>query len=595
MKNKHVSRSCVGQTISFENNAFPGTAGVPPARNELRARRPRSQGYTLRSVAAVAIMVTFSSAAETKPSVSAERLLSRTTVLASDEFEGRAPGSPGGEKTVEYLTAEFKKLGLQPGNPNGTYIQDVPLVGITSKPRLTVNTGGNAMPLTHINDYVGFSSRVTPHVGGKDSDMVFVGYGVVAPEFDWDDYKGVDVRGKTLVMLINDPPVANPATGQLDPKTFGGSAMTYYGRWTYKYEIAAQKGAAACLIVHETVPAAYPFGVVVSSWTRENFEIRRPDGNAGHIALSGWLTLDAAKKLFAAGGKDYDALKKTAAMRDFRPVPLGAKATFAVENTLRNVESRNVMALLPGADAKLKDEYVIYNAHWDHLGRDDRLKGDQIFNGAADNAAGVAVLLELAHAMKALPSARQPKRSVLFLAVTAEEKGLLGSRYYAQNPLYPLDRTLAVINMDGANQFGPTSDLEVIGFGASTIDDVGIAVAREQGRTVRADSHPERGSYYRSDHFEFAKVGVPAFYPKSGKRFIGQPADFGEKKIAEYIAKDYHQVSDEVKPDWTFEGAAQDTEFLLLTGLRIANASTWPEWKSGNEFKARRDAMLKKR
>jgi Zn-dependent M28 family amino/carboxypeptidase len=259
------------------------------------------------------------------------------------------------------------------------------------------------------------------------------------------------------------------------------------------------------------------------------------------------------------------------------------------------VESRNVIALLPGSDPKLRSEYVIYNAHWDHLGRDDRLKGDQIYNGAADNAAGVAVLLEIAQAMKALPPNRQPKRSVLFLAVTAEEKGLLGSRYYAQNPLYPLDRTLAAINMDGANPFGRTRDLEIIGFGASTIDDIGVAVANEQGRTTRADSHPERGSYYRSDHFEFAKVGVPAYYPKSGREFIGQPADFADKKVAEYIAKDYHQVSDEVKPDWTFEGAAQDTEFLLETGLRIANGTQWPEWKPGNEFKARRDAMLKKK
>jgi Zn-dependent M28 family amino/carboxypeptidase len=273
-------------------------------------------------------------------------------------------------------------------------------------------------------------------------------------------------------------------------------------------------------------------------------------------------------------------------------VPLGAKASFTIENTLRNVDSRNAVALLPGSDAKLRNEYLIYNAHWDHLGRDERLKGDQIFNGAADNAAGVAVLLELARAMKALPETQQPKRSVLFLAVTAEEKGLLGSRYYAQNPLYPLNRTVGVINMDGANQFGRTSDIEVIGFGASTIDDVALTVAKEQARTVRPDSHPERGSYYRSDHFEFAKVGVPAFYPKAGNQFIGQAADFGEKKVTEYITKDYHQVSDEVKPDWTFEGAAQDSDFLLQLGLRIANARTWPEWKPGNEFKARRDAML---
>jgi Zn-dependent M28 family amino/carboxypeptidase len=416
---------------------------------------------------------------------------------------------------------------------------------------------------------------------------------VVAPEFGWDDYKGVVVRGKTVVMLVNDPPVMDPKTGRLDPKVFGGPAMTYYGRWTYKYEIAAQKGAAACLIVHETGPAAYPLGVVVTSWSRENFEIRSPDKNAGHLALSGWFTLDAAKKLITAGGNDFEALKKSAVTRAFRPVPLGAKASFVVENSLREVASRNVAALLPGSDAKLRNEYLIYNAHWDHLGRDERLKGDQIYNGAADNAAGVAVLLELAQAMKALPPTQQPKRSVLFLSVTAEEKGLLGSRYYALNPLYPLNRTVAVINMDGANQFGRTSDMEVIGFGASTIDDVGAAVANEQGRTVRADSHPERGSFYRSDHFEFAKVGVPAYYPKSGRQFIGQPEDFAEKKVAEYIAKDYHQVSDEVKPDWPFEGAAQDTEFLLRVGLRIANAGTWPEWKPGNEFKARRDAMLK--
>jgi Zn-dependent M28 family amino/carboxypeptidase len=534
-------------------------------------------------------------AAEPKPAISAASLLARTKVLASDEFEGRGPGTAGEEKTVKYIESEFKKLGLQPGNPNGTYIQDVPLVGIQSKPTLAFDVGGKSLPMENINDFVGFSSRVTPHIEGKDTDVVFVGYGVVAPEFGWDDYKGVDVRGKTVVMLINDPPVVDPKTGQLDPKVFGGKAMTYYGRWTYKYEIAAEKGAAACLIVHETAPAAYPFAVVVSSWTRENFEIRTPDKNASHIALSGWLTLDATKKLFTACGKDFDALKKQAVTREFHPVPLGAKASFAVDNTLREVASRNVLALLPGHDPKLRNEYLIYNAHWDHLGRDPKLKGDQIYNGAADNAAGVAVLLELAQAMKALPPAQQPKRSVLFLAVTAEEKGLLGSRYYAENPLYPLDHTLAVINMDGANQFGRTSDLEVIGFGATTIDDLGIAVSKAQGRELKPDSHPERGGYYRSDHFEFAKVGVPGFYMKAGKQFIGQSADYGEKKVNAYIANDYHQPSDEVKPDWTFEGAAQDTEFLFQVGLRIANGDQWPEWRPGNEFKAKRDAMLQRR
>ncbi|HEX2853814.1 MAG TPA: M28 family metallopeptidase [Opitutaceae bacterium] len=525
--------------------------------------------------------------------ISAASILARTKILSSDAFEGRGPGSPAEEKTVGYLIEEFKRLGLEPGNPNGTYFQEVPLVGITSRPTLSFNAGGTLVPMTPINDYVGPTSRVTPHLEVKDSDVVFVGYGIVAPEFGWDDFKGVDVRGKTIVVLVNDPPVVDSATGKLDPKIFGGAAMTYYGRWTYKYEIAAERGAAACLIVHETGPAAYPFAVVINSRSRENFEIRSPDGNAGHVAMEGWLTLDATKRLFAASGKDFDALKRDALRRDFQPVALGARASFTIDSELRNVDSKNVVVKLPGTDPKRRDEHVIYTAHWDHLGRDPKLSGDQIYNGAADNAAGVAVLLELAQAFKALPASQQPKRSVLFLSVTAEEKGLLGSRYYAQNPLHPLSRTLAAINMDGANQFGRTSDMATIGFGASTLDDIGSAVAKSQGRDMHAEEHPERGSYYRSDHFEFAKVGVPAYYPKSGKRFVGKLADFGEKLVEDYIANHYHKVSDEVRPDWTFEGAAQDTEFLLQVGLRVADGDTWPEWKPGNEFKARRDAMMK--
>jgi Zn-dependent M28 family amino/carboxypeptidase len=525
--------------------------------------------------------------------ISAARILARTKVLASDEFEGRAPGSAGEDKTVAYLIDEFKSLGLQPGNPDGTYIQNVPLAGITSSPTLTFTIGGRPLPLENINEFVGSTSRVTPHVEATDTDVVFVGYGVVAPEYNWDDYKGVDVRGKTVIMLVNDPPVVDPATGRLDPKVFGGEAMTYYGRWMYKYEIAAAKGAAACLIVHETGPAAYPFAVIIGSRSRENFELSTPDRNAGHVGMEGWLTLDAARKLFTAAGKDYDALKATAARRDFAPVALGAKASFTIDSTLREVASRNVAALLPGSDPMLRHEYVVYTAHWDHLGRDNRLKGDQIYNGAADNAGGVAVLLEIAQACQTLPAAERPKRSVLFLSVTAEEKGLLGSRYYAANPLYPLNSTLADINMDCVNQFGRTSDLRMIGYGASTLDDIGSVVAAAQGRTILPDAHPERGSYYRSDHFEFAKAGVPSYYPQSGMLFIGHPADYGEKLINDYIANDYHKVTDEVKPSWTFEGAAQDTEFLLQVGLRVANGDTWPEWKPGNEFKSRRDAMLR--
>ena len=552
---------------------------------------------------ALAAALTFTAAADLSaealakagpaPAISSANILAHVKVLASDEFEGRAPGSPGEEKTVAYLIGQFKHLGLAPGNPDGTFVQNVPLVGITSTPTLSFVHDGVTIPMENINEFVGPSSRLVPHVAAKDTDVVFVGYGVVAPEFGWDDYKGVDVRGKTVVMLINDPPVAG-ADGQLDPKVFGGKAMTYYGRWTYKYEIAAAKGAAACLIVHETGPAAYPFAVITGSRARENFEIGAADKNAGHVAMEGWLTLDAARKLFTGCGLDYDVAKKAAATREFRPVALGAKASFTVDNVLRNVASQNVAALLPGSDPKRKDEFVIYTAHWDHLGRDERLKGDQIFNGAADNAAGVAVLLELARVYQELPAAARPKRSILFLSVTAEEKGLLGSHYYAAEPLYPLVKTLANINMDGANQFGPTSDMATVGFGASTIDDMGIIVAATQGRQMFPEAHPENGSYYRSDHFEFAKVGVPSYYPKNGRTYIGQPADFAEKQVQDYIANRYHKVTDEVQPDWTFEGAAQDTAFLLELGLGIANGDTWPEWKPGNEFKARRDAMMKK-
>ncbi|MBA4135686.1 MAG: peptidase M28 [Opitutus sp.] len=524
---------------------------------------------------------------------SAPRILERVKVLSSDEFEGRAPGTPGEDKTIAYLVSEFQKIGLQPGNPEGGYLQNATLVGITSEPTLSFERDGVTLKLDNIADFVGPSSRLVPRVAAKDSDVVFVGYGVVAPEFGWDDYKGVDVRGKTVVMLINDPPIMDPATGQLDPKMFGGRAMTYYGRWTYKYEIAAAKGAIACLIVHETGPASYPFAVVTASFARENFEISRLDQNMSNVAMQGWLTVDAARRLFSSCGKDYDVAKKAAATREFTPMTLGTKASFVVENQLRNVASRNAVGLLPGSDPKLRDEYVIYTAHWDHLGREPKLQGDQIYNGAADNAAGVAVMLEIAQGMMALPPEQRPKRSVLFLSVTAEEKGLLGAKYYAENPLYPLDRTLANINMDGANQYGPTADLVVVGHNATTIDDLAAEIAAQQGRTISGDPRPEFGSYYRSDHFEFAKVGVPAFYGRSGRKFIGMPDDFADRMINDYIANRYHKVTDEVQPDWTFEGAAQDAAFLMELGLRIANGDTWPQWREGNEFKPKRDAMMK--
>lgn len=523
-------------------------------------------------------------------SVTAADLLQRTAALADDSMEGRAPGTVGEERTVRYLTNQFQQLGLKPGNPDGTFVQDVPLVGITAQPTASFNAGGRTIALSFPDDYVAMTRRITPEVKVEDSDIVFVGYGVVAPEYGWDDYKDVDVRGKTIVMLINDPAVPlNGDSTKLDDAMFRGDAMTYYGRWTYKYEIATEKGAAAAIIVHETGPAGYPYEVVSGSWGRENFDIKPADGNAGRVAVESWITLDRAKQLFAAAGQDFDALKRSATSKDFRPVALNAKANFAVKNTMREVQSKNVVAKIEGSEHP--DEYVIYTAHWDHLGNDPNVQGDGIYNGALDNATGTAALIELAEAFTKLPSA--PSRSILFLAVTAEEQGLLGAKYYASSPLYPLNQTLANINIDGLNQWGPTSDVVVIGQGNSTLEDVLAEVIAVQGRTIQPDPEPEKGFFYRSDHFEFAKQGVPALYVDGGTTYRDKPADYGQQKRDEYTTNDYHKPGDEVKPDWNLDGAAEDVRLLFQVGYRVANGSTWPVWKPGTEFKARREAMLK--
>lgn len=520
-------------------------------------------------------------------------LLRHTKTLASDEFEGRGPGTRGEELTVNYLVSEFKKLGLKPGNTDNTYVQKVPLAGFTAKPKASFTAGGKTMELSFPNEYVGVSRRYQPDVKVENSDVVFVGYGVVAPEYGWDDYKGVDVKGKTVVMLINDPAVPSASdASKLDEKMFKGRAMTYYGRWTYKYEIASEKGAAACIIVHETEPAGYPYEVVSGSWGRENFDITRTDNNMGRVAVESWMRLDKAKELFAAGGQDFDTLKKSAVRKDFKPVALNAKANFELKNGLRQINSQNVVAKLEGSDPQLKNEYVVYTAHWDHLGRDENLKGDQIYNGALDNASGTAALLELAEAFAKMKPA--PKRSIIFLAVTAEEKGLLGAKYYAANPIYPLAKTVANINMDGVNQWGRTSDIVVVGLGNSTLDDVLKQAASEQKRILKPDPEPEKGFFYRSDHFEFAKEGVPALYIDSGEEFVGKPAGYSQQKRDEYTSKDYHKPSDEVKPDWDLTGAVEDAQLLLTVGYRVAQAANYPEWKPGTEFKAKREAMLGK-
>ena len=513
-----------------------------------------------------------------------QRLLDEITMLASDSFLGRGPGTAGEDRTVAYLEQQFKAIGLEPGNPDGTYIQQVPLVGITPKPtpQLVLTKGSNKRVLAFKTDVVAWTKHVADSASIANSEMVFVGYGVQAPDFEWDDYKGLDGAGKTLVMLVNDPPLA-------DSTQVGGKAMTYYGRWTYKYEQGMKHQAAAVLIVHETGPAGYPFAVVQGK-TGEQFDLVTPDKNLGRAPIEGWITLDQAKALFTMAGQDFDGLRAKASTRDFAPVPLGVSASMTIKNGLRTVQSRNMVAKITGSDPKLKDEYIVYTAHWDHFGIGDQINGDSIYNGALDNASGTAGMLQLARAFKALPAA--PKRSILFLAVTAEEQGLLGSQYYSVTPLYPLAKTLANINIDGLNLSGRTKDLTVIGLGASELDDYIRDAAAIQSRVIRPDPESEKGYYYRSDHFNFAKQGVPALYAEGGVDYIGQPADYGIKAREQYVAEDYHKPSDQVKPFWKLDGAVEDLRLLLTVGYWVAEADRFPEWRPGNEFRAAREKQL---
>ncbi len=533
------------------------------------------------------------SPAEIFAGIDGNALLEHAKMLSSDSFEGRAPGSKGEEFTVAYIVDEFRKAGLKPGNTDGTYVQKVPLIGITPDPNMTLafKKAGKEEKLKFKDDFVAWTKHVAESAALDNSELVFVGYGVQAPEYSWDDFKGVDVKGKTLIMLIGDPPVQDPADpAGLDPTVFGGRAMTYYGRWTYKYEIGAKMGAAGVLLVHETEPAGYPFSVVQNK-IGEQFDLIAPDQNMSRVSVEGWIGLDQAKKLFAMAGKDYASLKKLAIARDFKPVPFGVTASITLRNRLRTIDSRNVIGKLEGSDRKLKDEYIIYSGHWDHLGIGAEVNGDKIYHGAQDNATGIGGLIELARAYGKLTPPSH--RSILFLAVTAEEQGLLGSEFYALNPIYPLAKTLAVINMDVLNVYGKTKDVTIVGLGNSELDDIARQTASEQGRVIKPDPTPEKGSYYRSDHFPFAKQGVPALASGAGIDYIGKPEDYGRKMKEDYTAHKYHQPSDVVGPDWEMSGAVQDLQFYGLTGYRIAQTDRYPEWKAGSEFKAVREAQLK--
>ena len=526
------------------------------------------------------------------PEIDGNAVLKHTKILSSDEFEGRGPGTNGEEKTVNYIIEEFKKAGLKPGNTDGTFIQAVPLVGITAAPdmTLTFKKDQQQRSLKLKDDFVAWTKHVADSAELKNSDLVFVGYGVKAPEYDWDDYKGVDVKGKTLIMLVGDPPIADPADpAKLDPNTFGGKAMTYYGRWTYKYETAAELGAAGVLIVHETGPAGYPFSVI-QGMVGEKFDLITPDRNLSRVNVEGWIPLEQAHELFKMAGRDYDTLKRDAAVRDFKPVEFSVTASVRINNTFRTINSRNVLGKLEGSNPELKDEYVIYTAHWDHFGIGEEIDGDNIYHGAIDNATGIGGMIEIARAFVNMPN--PPKRSILFLAVTAEEQGLLGSQHYAANPIYPLAKTLAVINMDSLNVHGKTSDVVIVGLGNSDLDDFAAQVAADQGRIIKPDPTPEKGSFYRSDHFPFAKQGVPALSSSDGIDYVGKPKDYGMQIKKEYISKHYHKPSDIVRPDWDMSGAVRQLQYYWMIGYRVAQAEKYPRWKQGTEFKKKRQTSL---
>jgi Zn-dependent M28 family amino/carboxypeptidase len=501
--------------------------------------------------------------------------------LASDDFDGRKPGTVGETRTLAYLEAEFRKLGLEPAN-GASFLQEVPMVEIAAAPDagLGFTTGTDVVALKFRDDMVIWTKRVKETESIAASPLVFVGYGVTAPEFGWDDYAGIDMRGKTAVILVNDPGFVTK-----DESLFRGRAMTYYGRWTYKFEEAARRGAAAAILVHQTEPASYGWGTVVNSWSTPQLDQDTADGNAGRVAIEGWITEAAAEKLFAANGKSFQEAVQRANRRGFRAEALSSTASASLRNTLRRAKSYNVVARLPGA--KRPNEAIVYMAHWDHLGRQPDCSGDCVFNGAVDNATGTAGLIALADAFVRAP--RKPGRSILFLAVTLEESGLLGSAYYVDNPVVPLTTTVAAINMDSLHFGGPARDVTVIGFGASGLERYLATAAKKQGRVLTPDPTPEIGSFFRSDHFNFAKRGVPALYIKGGIEDRERGVEWRKKYLAEFTSKNYHQVGDNYSPDADLRAGVENLDLLYAVGATLAAETTFPNWNADSEFRAARD------
>ena len=513
-----------------------------------------------------------------------EGIRAHTRALADDLLEGRGTASPGERLAQLYIVGQMEALGLQPGAPDGTWRQPFDVVGITSHNPDTIrfSRSGKTLDLRFRDDFIAFSGVEEPEARVAGAEMVFVGYGIVAPEYGWDDYKGTDVTGKVVLLMNNDP--------EDDPKLFAGKTRLYYGRWDYKYETAARHGAAGAVIIHTTPSAGYAWQVVQSSWTTEQFSL--PHEGGPQLRVKAWTTEEASRRIAALGGQDLDTLRAAAQKREFKAVPLGVTLDVALRTEVRRKTTANVLGKLPGSDPALSREAVLYTAHYDHLGmkQDPKAGEDAIYNGARDNASGVAAMLEIARAMAALP--KPPRRSVLFAAAAAEEQGLLGSRYLAAHPPLPLGRVAVDINIDVMNTLGRTRDLIMIGLGKSSVDDWVHAIAAMQGRHVKPDASPDKGFFYRSDQFPFAKAGVPAAYFEGGTDVLDKPAGYGEQKKKEYDDRDYHQPSDELRPDWDFSGAVEDARFSFYLGLKAANEAAMPTWRPGDEFEAARKKSL---
>lgn len=528
---------------------------------------------------------------DTKPSIKDDA--SRTAIdsaaveqhlatLSSDEFEGRKPFSAGETKTVNYLVNAFKEMGLQPGNGD-SYIQEVPMVEIVGQPAETLELKGKSgqKTLQLGEDFVTYTEKTEELVSIEASELVFCGYGIVAPEYGWNDYEGIDMKGKTAVVMVNDPGFEN----EQDSTIFKGNTMTYYGRWTYKYEEAARQGAAACLIIHETRAAGYPWFVVSSSWSGGMLNL---ESNAPKCNLQGWITLTTAADIFKLAETGQKGFFEQAKSADFKPIPLGIEISTSVKNELKRDVSQNVIAMLPAKEKS--EEYIIYSTHWDHLGAGQVVAGDSIYNGALDNASGTASVLGIAQAFADLAEA--PSRNVVFLAVTAEEQGLLGSAYYAEYPIFPPQQTIANLNIDGVNFYGATNDLSVVGYGQSDMDDIATEEAKKQGRYVTPDAQPEKGFFFRSDQFSFAKIGIPVLYTDSGIDHKTKGKDYARLQLDQYTAERYHRPADHYVPgEWDLSGMMEDAQLFFNIGLRLANSDEYPAWKDNSEFKSKRQPL----